>query len=233
MSAGPQLPALLGPPTADYALLISPSALIRPEETSRPENRHFVCEGPHGILMQQVLSGGSAIDHQFQNSSASRKLQGDDYAACSTSVSLIRDTGEAVEAHLEADFSSDPQRAYLEFWGVMQAIFVQQDAIFELHRVIAGARPILLQGSAWASLRDIRNTCAGHPADSRNGAPTTQRTFMGRSFGKYDRITYELWETGGRIKRPTFNLRRMIHDYDDEAGQILQNVLVTMRLRWP
>jgi hypothetical protein len=56
---------------------------------------------------------------------------------------------------------------------------------------------------------------------------------MGRSFGKYDRITYELWEAGGRVRHPTFNLRRMIHDYDDEAGRILQSVLVTIKLRWP
>jgi hypothetical protein len=183
--------------------------------------------------MQQVLSSRSAIDQRFQNSSASKKLLGDDYAACSTSMSLIQDTGEAVEAHLGVDFSSDPMRAYLEFWGVMQAIFVQQDAIHELHRVIAGARPILPQGSAWARLREVGNTCAGHAADRCTGVPTTQRTFMGRAFGKYDRITYELWEASGRTRHPTFNLRRMIHDYDDEAGHILRSVLVTMKVRWP
>jgi hypothetical protein len=183
--------------------------------------------------MQQVLTGRSAIDCQLQNSGASRKLQGDDYATCTTSMSLIQDTGEAIEAHLGADFSNEQMRAYLEFWGVMQAIFVQQDAIVELHRVIAGARPILPPGSAWAGLRDIRNTCAGQPANGFKAGPAAQRTFMGRSFGKYERITYELWEAGGRVRHPTFNLRRMIHDYDNEAGQILDNVLVTMRLRWP
>jgi hypothetical protein len=183
--------------------------------------------------MQQVLSSRSAIYCRFQNSAGCTKLQGDDYAAYSTSMSLIQDTAEAVEAHLGVDFCSDPTRAYLEFWGVMQAIVIQQDAIHELHLTIAGARPILPQRSAWASLRDIRNICAGHPADRSRAAPAAQRTFMGRSFGKYDRITYELWEAGGRVRHPTFNLRRMIHDYDDEAGRILQNVLVTMKLRWP
>ena len=183
--------------------------------------------------MHQVLNGRSAISSQFQNSTGWTKLQGDQYAAYSTSMSLIQDTAEAVEAHLGADFSSEPARAYLEFWGVMQAIFIQQDAIHELHLVIAGARPILPPGSAWASLREVKNTCAGQAANGCKAAAAAQRTFMGRSFGKYERITYELWEAGGRVRHPTFNLRRMIHDYDDEAGQILQNVLVTMRLRWP
>jgi len=91
--------------------------------------------------MQQVLSSRSAIYCRFQNSAGCTKLQGDDYAAYSTSMSLIQDTAEAVEAHLGVDFCSDPTRAYLEFWGVMQAIFIQQDAIHELHLTIAGARP--------------------------------------------------------------------------------------------
>ena len=183
--------------------------------------------------MQQVLTGRSAICSQFQTAAGFSRLQGDDFAAYQTSMALIQDTGEALEAHLGADFSSDPTRAYLEFWGVMQAIFVQQDAIHELHLLIAGARPILPQGSAWASLRDVRDTCAGQSCQHSRAVAATQRTFMGRSFGKYERISYELWEAGGRIRRPTFNLRRMIEAYDDEAGQILQNVLVTMRLRWP
>jgi hypothetical protein len=182
--------------------------------------------------MQQVLNGRSAISSQFQNSAPRSKLQGDQYAAYSTSMSLIQDTGEAVEAHLGVDFSSEPMRAYLEFWGVMQAIFIQQDAILELHLVIAGARPMLPPGSAWASLREVGNTCAGLAAGCKAG-PAAQRTFLGRSFGKYERISYELWEAGGRVRHPTFSLRRMIHDYDNEAGQILQSVLVTMRLRWP
>ena len=183
--------------------------------------------------MQQVLNGRSAISSQFQNSAGCSKLQGDQYAAYSTSMALIQDTGEAVEAHLGADFSSEPMRAYLEFWGVMQALFIQQDAIHELHLVIAGARPILPPGSAWATLREVSETCGGHPANGCRAGSVAQRTFMGRSFGKYERITYELWEAGGRVRHPTFNLRRMIHDYDNEAGQILHNVLVTMRLRWP
>lgn len=182
--------------------------------------------------MQQVLNGRSAISSQFQNSAGCTKLQGDQYAAYASSMSLIQDTGVVVEAHLATDFSSDPMRAYLEFWGVMQTIFIQQDAIHELHLVIAGARPILPPGSAWASLREVKNTCSGQVGNGCKAAPAAQRTFIGRSFGKYERITYELWEAGGRVRHPTFNLRRMIHDYDNEAGQILQNVLVTMRLRW-
>jgi len=55
---------------------------------------------------------------------------------------LIQDTGEAVAHHMAGDFSGS-LRAYLEFWGVMQAIFIRQDAISELHRVVVGNQPII------------------------------------------------------------------------------------------
>ena len=57
---------------------------------------------------------------------------------------------------MRVDFSTDPMRAYLQFWGVMQAIFIQQDAISELYRVIMGTKLNVLPGSHWAKLRDVR-----------------------------------------------------------------------------
>lgn len=160
--------------------------------------------------MQQVLTSRSAIYSQFHGSSAVKRLQGDDFAAYYTSMYLIQDSGESVEDHMRVDFSTDPMRAYLEFWGVMQAIFIQQDAISELYRVIMGTKLNVLPGSHWAKLRDVRNLCAGHPASRTFGVPATQRTFMGRSFGNYDRIMYELWDASGVITHPVFNLRQMI-----------------------
>jgi len=186
--------------------------------------------------MQHVLQAQSSIYAQFHGSSASsvNGPQGDDFAAYYTSMYLIQDTGEAVHQHMAGDFSADPLRAYVEFWGVMQAIFIQQDAISELHRVIVGTKPTIDQNSAWARLRNVRNICAGHPASRTIGVPAPQRTFMGRSFGGYDRITYELCgANGAQPTHPTFNLRQMIDDYDKEAGQTLQSMLTAMKTRWP
>jgi hypothetical protein len=116
--------------------------------------------------MNRVLDAQSAIYDQFQHSSAFLAIskQRDQYAAYYTSMYLIQDTGEAVARHMAGDFSTDFLRAYLEFWGVMQAINIQQDAISELHRVIVGSKPTTGPNSAWSRLRDKRNLCAGHPA---------------------------------------------------------------------
>jgi hypothetical protein len=188
------------------------------------------------MKMQRVLQVRSDVYDQFHASSAVslKGHQGDDFATYYTSMFLIRDTGEAVAQHMACDFSANPLRAYLEFWGVMQAIFIQQDAISELHRVVVGNQPIIEPNSEWAELRNVRNVCAGHPANRAHGLPAPQRTFMGRSFGNYNRVSYELWDASTQgITHPSFILRQMIDDYDRQASQILQNVLTTMKSKWP
>src|SRR6202158_707216 len=178
--------------------------------------------------MKRILAGQSAIYNQFHGSSAFSVIsqRGDDYAAYYTAMYLIQDTGEAVDRHLASDFSSDPLTAYLMFWGVMQAIFIQQDAISELHRVIVGSAPPITSNSAWSKLRDKRNVCAGHPANRDRGVPASQRSFMGRSFGNYTHVTYELWDDATETTtHPSFNLQKMIDDYDKEARDLLKIVL--------
>lgn len=186
--------------------------------------------------MNRSLNVRSAIYDQFHGSSAVSVIGqwGDDFAAYYTSMYLIQDTGEAVQKHMASDFSTDPWAAYLEFWGVMQAIIIQQDAISELHRVVVGSLPATNPTSAWFRLRDTRNICAGHPARRTYGVPATQRAFMGRSFGNYDRVTYELWDASAKAPtHPSFDLRQMIDDYDKETSQLLNLVLTTMKSKWP
>jgi hypothetical protein len=184
-----------------------------------------------------ILNVRTAIYDQFHGSSSALftlSQHADDYAAYYTSMYLIQDTAEAVQKHLSRDFSSDPLGAYLEFWGVMQAVIIQQDAISELHRVVVGGRLANNPSSNWSQLRDTRNICAGHPVRRTRGVPATQRAFMGRSFGKYNRVTYELWDASTqKPTHPSFNLRQMIGGYDQEASQLLSSVLASMKARWP
>ena len=89
--------------------------------------------------MKKILATRGQIYDQFHGSQAGPahfflNENADAYAQYYTSMYLIQDTGEAAWTHMEGDFSKDPMRAYLEFWGVMQAIEIQQDAIFQLHR---------------------------------------------------------------------------------------------------
>ncbi|MGT2442195.1 hypothetical protein ACU4I5_05720 [Ensifer adhaerens] len=155
--------------------------------------------------MKKVMNVRSDIYNQFQASGAGPLFffldeNKDAYAAYYTSMYLIQDTAEAIYVHMTRDFSPDPMLAYIEFWGVMQATAIQQDAIFELHKAVVGSAPAILKGSAWDKIRDTRHLCSGHPANRSAGVPASQRTFMGRRFGNYDRVTYELYDA--HTKKP-------------------------------
>jgi hypothetical protein len=197
------------------------------------EKHLFAAEAPNP--MDNVLRVHEEIYECFHRSTIERvSLFGsgneDTFAANYTSMFLIQDTGEAVFAHMEDDFSRDPMRAYLEFWGVMQAIAIQQDAIFELHWAAIGSYPEIGADSAWSRIREARHACAGHPANRSKGLPAPQRAFMGRMFGSYNCIEYELWDAGtGKTTFPTFNLRQMICDYDLDASVLLEAVLLQIK----
>jgi hypothetical protein len=167
-------------------------------------------------------------NHFFSNSNE------EDYVAYYNSMYLLQDTTESILNHREKGFSTDPLSAYLEFWGVMQAIFIHQDSIGELYKAVLGV-PLNIGGlQAWKSVRDLRNTCAGHPANkSRPKCIPLSRTFMGRDFGDYHEITYELWQQGIGISHPQVPLGKIIDEYACEASNVLIAILVGMRNRWP
>jgi hypothetical protein len=157
------------------------------------------------------------------------------YAAYYTAMYLIQDTGESVWAHMKRGFSSDAHMAYIEFWGVMQAIIIQQDAIEELHKAAIGSEPQIPENYTWWKIRSVRTLCAGHPAKRDRKVPATQRTFMGRHFGNYGRIQCELWDARApnQPSHPTFDLGLMIKSYDAEGALILKAVLDSMAAKWP
>jgi hypothetical protein len=160
----------------------------------------------------------------------------DDFVAYYNSMRLLQDSTESLSCHRSCGFSKNPYLAYLEFWGLMQATTIQQDAIAELYQVVLG-RPLEVRKmnlGAWLQVRALRNICAGHPA--KKTLPKSEpvsRTFMSRRFGNYASITYEKWERGIGVSYPTVPLGQLLDDYAKEAETQLSTVLNEMKTRWP
>lgn len=135
--------------------------------------------------------------------------------------------------HRASGFSQEPLAAYLEFWGIMQTIIIQQDSLKELHEAITGSSLNSSSMTSWQEIRMFRNIAAGHPArrDRPKSTPLT-RSFLGRKFGNYNQLTYEKWSTTG-IEHPKINLGKLVDNYASEASDIAQQILNTMQQRWP
>lgn len=187
--------------------------------------------------MEAVLTRRQEIYDYFQNSESCQQFfldaaKEERHAAYYTSMYLLQDTTESLIAHRERGFSSDPFEAYIEFWGVMQALIIQQDSIAELCKAVTGKALKTHALNSWKKLRDFRNTCAGHPAKRDRNLPLT-RTFMGRGFGGYSSITYEQWQAQGGTTHPEVNLGELIDNYAIEAEPKLEEILESMREQWP
>ena len=84
-----------------------------------------------------------------------------------TSKYLIQDTAKSIGVHMATGFSGKPHAAYIEFWGVMQALVIQQDAIVELHKSICEMAPVLAKASPWFDIRDLRQQVRRTPGEQR------------------------------------------------------------------
>ena len=81
-------------------------------------------------------------------------------------MDTIGDTEEALESFLKKDTdSSDKGRNYLRIYGALQALFVQQEAIKNLHEAI---KIPYTEDASLEKIRHIRIDAAGHPTKRGN-----------------------------------------------------------------
>jgi hypothetical protein len=189
--------------------------------------------------MDAALERREEIYNYFQANQACQKYFFDPanesaYVAYYNSMYLLLDSTESLCWHRHKGFSRDPLQAYLELWGIFQAVIIQQDSIAEIHQVIVGAKLDFEPLAAWKKIRHLRDVCAGHPA--RRALPKAKpltRSFMGRKFGGYDSFKYEQWEQGAGITHPQEKLGLLLDDHAAEAEATLSKILATMRSKWP
>jgi hypothetical protein len=82
-----------------------------------------------------------------------------------SSLDAVGDTELAIDAYITSEDSDDPGIRYLHSYGILQVLYVQQDAA--KHIVKSFGLPFNLVADL-KDIRDLRNAAAGHP--TRNGA---------------------------------------------------------------
>jgi hypothetical protein len=144
--------------------------------------------------MLRIVNRRQEIYDYFHNNRECQEFffnaaQEERYAAYYTSMYLVQDTSESLLDHRARGFSPNPHAAYIEFWGVMQALIIQQDSISELYQAVSAAPLDVRTLNSWQAVRTLRNACAGHPAKKNlpKNFPVT-RTFMGHRFGDIQRL---------------------------------------------
>jgi len=147
------------------------------------------------------------------------------YSAFHVAKDWIQDTSEVLSHHRSAGFASHWTVSYLELYGVLQAVFVQQDAIKQLHNSLKPESgdewPSHDHKSGWQEIRRIRNLAIGHPTEP----PSPRHNRLSRCVIDRDDKTYDTIRLKKYPSSPEpfeiINLGDLIDRYDAEGAKII------------
>lgn len=83
------------------------------------------------------------------------------------SLDVIEDSDLVISAYLKSEFGAEDGEKYLRLYGLLQALFLQQDAVTNLCESL-GLQNNLISSPKLKEIRDIRNDSIGHPTKRGN-----------------------------------------------------------------
>jgi hypothetical protein len=100
-----------------------------------------------------------------------------------TAVDIIDDTESAIDVYLSSDFPTVTGEKYLRIYGVMQALFLQQDALEAIVKSIQPGKKIP-KNDVLKEIRELRNASIGHPTDLNRGGASSVHGIVQHSMEK-------------------------------------------------
>lgn len=157
-----------------------------------------------------------------------------DWNTLCASMDTIGDTTLAIDYFKETGIGQDDGEKYLKLYGLLQAVYLQQDAIKFLFQIIKRCfdnknkikkwNDYLLEN--WNVLRNYRNLSVGHPIENRTfERGKTKRVFISRITISSDGFQLMICdaETGSH-QFQNVQLKDLIESYLFEAKTILSDV---------
>lgn len=89
-----------------------------------------------------------------------------------SSLDVIEDTEEAITAYVAKEFGESISAHYLAVYGLLQAIYVQQDAVISLCEAL-GIKEKINNYPKLKEIREIRNDTIGHPTKRDQRKPVS------------------------------------------------------------
>jgi len=171
-------------------------------------------------------NGGEFYEKYFQNHI-------NDWNILCTSMDIIGDTTLAIHDFKKVGISQDDGEKYLRLYGLLQAVYLQQDAIKFLFEVIKKCfdnnkiKPWDdYKKDKWTVLRNYRNLTSGHPiANNTFEKGKIKRVMVSRvtiSSVGFQLLIHDTQASG--LQFQNVNLENLIESYLSEAVIILSDV---------
>jgi hypothetical protein len=117
--------------------------------------------------------------------------------------------------------------AYLEFWGVLLAVAVSQDALIKMQYSLTGSRYLRKHigqvGIAWKEIRDLRNLAVGHSTNKSVKSNIPNCSVTGRQTKPFQGIELLIYGAD-RHESSVIKLGELFDRYDYEAHVLPQDL---------
>ncbi len=124
------------------------------------------------MIRQQVIELNEKIHHELFQKSFFDKI--DNYTKVFTSLDAIEDTQFAIEEFMTLDEKLFPRRSTLYIYGILQSLYCQQNAAFQIYLVmkLGNSKRIndfFNEFNFNQKTKEIRDDIVGHPSNRKNG----------------------------------------------------------------
>ena len=171
-------------------------------------------------LEQQIrdyVNGANLYDRHF-------KAHLDEWNALCVAMDTLGDSCLALGYYEASGIGKEDSEKYLKLYGLLQAIFLQQDSIRQLNRVFLGSDLQSDSDSAWKKIRDLRNLTVGHPIEKREKAGT-KRCFISRVTIRTGGFQLLIWNSDKEQNEfEDVDLQSLYKQYKLEAVKHLESI---------
>ena len=144
-------------------------------------------------------------------------------------VDCLEDTQEAINQYVDFPFPSSYGGRYLYIYGLLQALFVQQNALMATYKILLNKK-LEFNDKNYPELkriRDIRNDCIGHPT-GRGANQLIVITRVSIEKEKFDYATYQGSEISP-VQRINVNTVALIKAQNQGIKNILEHIMKEVR----
>jgi hypothetical protein len=145
-----------------------------------------------------------------------------------SSLDVIEDTELAIASYEAGESRTSDGSRYLAVYGLLQALFVQQDAVFNLCESL-GIPESLGNYPRLEEIREVRHDSVGHPTKRarKRGHPTSYH-FISRATLRPDGFDLLSQYSDGELKRTTVSITGLVADQRRYVDDVLQAVIRTL-----
>ena len=142
-----------------------------------------------------------------------------------SSLDAVKDTLVAIYGFMETDFPENLGVKYIYPYGILQLLFVQQDAVQHLAEAF---KIEFIRPDSFKTIRHIRNKSIGHPTNKRNKDGTTHH-FIDRHSIKKDGFTILNGMPKGEYESEKVSIPSLIYDQLVEVERICSQIAEELR----